>query len=1198
MMLSKQINDSDKTDSPQKIKPWVDDGSSPDGVLPHFLHFLASFLTSEDRKLVEPAELSEALRNLSRLAFSGLIFSTRAEWDAMKRGLNNDVPPEFWSVFHENTSYLSGSWQVPAPDVWLDASTSGAQGAEFSRTQVEESLFPSLTKLLDDIGGQKSTPKKRILLVPAEIKNLILTLIKQRWSLVNGVVRPWSYRNERLKLYELPSVLRVEQNKDYLAQDRALDNLTILGLLPDEIRPVLVGDLATALKYNRPNYVQQSGRTVLLLSDTACQGDPSQHLLGSRVTTAKTPASSPVQNTVPHLLWLLASESKFLPPEKMLQLTNGSMPARQDMLMVGTPEEWQAIQHQLETFEYRFPGFRDLFSVESLAQPSIGDRLDILLNLFSDSYLKTLGINFENTDNADKTKRSLLTYFITRCDRLAKDTKKDEIAQFLYAVDELGKALIQDPTLRGKSGAVLDKRFFDRFFSRIFNIPIDVNSLPDDDWFRKLSDSRTMLVALGSPPVQDEKTGRNESVPAHTGSTRIKNELLRIFTANLRAAHDDGHTIPNSFIFLGKQGSGKTHFIKKLIEIGKLKLYDFSRPTDESAQVFYINCRNLSAASEKSTAGVVEKIKISASEIGLTADEIILHLKNFLSLPYGYRGAIYFDDLSAAPTDALQKILTFIQSLFDAPGGMFGIMDSSGEKREIPLKNLTLGVIINPTEDEEQLRKFGVYSTYPPQDTKVIIATLSRGERPIDASFISRFSAVKNFSELDASAKGPALLERVAGKNKSTFGQDGKIMFVSLNAANQIVTLAGDVGAREFFAPALSGMQALSCSQEDKITIIVSRNELGMPESGAGTSVPQAVAYGSFRSASGTSGTEIETKIVEQFISIPINLNQYEGRLLLLKIMMNSFRINLLKFFVETLLDDARYTETPLFASDQVPYILQAVLDHVDIVSEFPINAMKLDPDQFGARTDVAREKFQTVLSNLSKNEVPMNRVFPVQYGQANDTGKFSLFGVASTSDSPGRDRSQILAGVVRNVRSLLGPLLGSFFRVSHEGSSNIDTWKTNLSKADPEKEFKTAGNALLTTYGGLYLGLVQADLRETILHDRYESITAYDQAKLFLIALDQAISLLPWGEMLQFMMQVLSSVKGDYGAYQHPGMLHFLFEGKLTPMHLATTDILKLIIESNPIYGEYKRGNPAPLKEPWFNKCEKLLASGGGRST
>ena len=303
----------------------------------------------------------------------------------------------------------------------------------------------------------------------------------------------------------------------------------------------------------------------------------------------------------------------------------------------------------------------------------------------------------------------------------------------------------------------------ERLLSRIFGIPLNLNILPPNDPYLKLSDERANLKL--------QEFG-------YQGPLELKDQVINTLLAPTRTGNDSAHSIPGSITVFGESSTGKTLLFKTVVKMLELKQYQYSNPHDEDASYMTVNV------------GKITSDKAAATGEIMTLNDTLKHISNFLSLPKGFRGHILFDDVHKGDKDVIKGLIKYMQSLFDAEKGMIRVErmpNFSGEKRiiEIPVRNIHLWMTLNPTQDQEKIKRFSKSQT--PSDMDVVAATLSTEDNNVESSFMMRWGLVLNVGKFPLDAKAPALTDSLRTNARNGFGVQNKLVLVAPTTVNKVV---------------------------------------------------------------------------------------------------------------------------------------------------------------------------------------------------------------------------------------------------------------------------------------------------------------------------------------------------------------------------------------------------------------------------
>ena len=170
---------------------------------------------------------------------------TPEEWDEIQRKQTREIQAGVLDDVTVDHDFLTTSWTVWPPRA--DRSAEDANGLRNRPYRAEEMrVFPTLDRILNQAATGELKGKKKIILVPDDLKKLVKTLVMVRWSTPEAVSGAWSFRNPDLALAQISG-----DNMKY--QTTVLENFKGLRGAANSRHAVLYSDLETVLKFRRPD---------------------------------------------------------------------------------------------------------------------------------------------------------------------------------------------------------------------------------------------------------------------------------------------------------------------------------------------------------------------------------------------------------------------------------------------------------------------------------------------------------------------------------------------------------------------------------------------------------------------------------------------------------------------------------------------------------------------------------------------------------------------------------------------------------------------------------------------------------------------------------------------------------------------------------------------------------------------------------
>ena len=1116
-------------------------------------------IPEQDRKEIEPhllylmgwegetIGLEESKRKstwANRLSM--VIIATPDEWATAQEQLDPESKYGILDRFKINATNLAGPWKIIPPDTFkADKETKQLQEQPVS--QLEQQVFPNLVSSLNDLADLKAPAKHKVLLISDDLKSSIRRMILSRWASASKDLESsiWNYHNHKLDLYRF--------NAANLNQQTIFANFDAMRASSGDKRAVILAELSEIKKSARPTNAPNS--TPFFIEDWVSKG---------QVFGQETGAPNPNgvdQNAnegkkLPHSLYLFATEGRELQPKEFEEVKG--QPNQVSSLFVGSKQEWESILKDLSVENILDLGKQ--FEIVELTAPSAEIRKKLLLQTVQRQEIQSLGYRFDafainRMNNSQEDARDkLMDYMVSRAAALAKQQKQEVTSAYIKVLTEFSKALIEDQTLR--SSKVIDLHFVERLISKSFAIPLNLKILPPNDPLKRLADVNKAAIDLQNA--------------GYKGRLELKFEFLKAILSQTR--NDPARQIPSSIVIFGETRSGKTFFYDTLIKMLGLQLYDFDKPMEQEAQAFKIN------------AATITEDKSSDSSETHSVDEVIANLQNFLALPNGYRGFILIDDLHKAGPKVLQKLLPYLQSLMEAKDGVVRVKTIGvfREVREISVRNLTLFVTMNPTSDQDKLKKIGPERT--PVD--IAVATLSSKEYEVEKSLFSRFGAFIPLNKFPVEAKGPKLLETIRDSARSDFSIQGRLTLVSPAAVNSVVMKFPDLNASEFLSEATSQLLTVQGQEVDskggQVYVVVPAAAAGIRPARA-----QSPDGGFEHDQPADSGSAIEKFVRQEIVAVPVD-QRVGGQFQLLHMMVDTFRTNLYSALVGAATEDMRIAGTPENRENILAPFLHGVMGTMGWKSFIPLNALRLDPYDFKARTPTQLEEFRRVMDAMGGHERFLPIKFADEFGSEDLVGKITDHMNTSQRE---RNRADVLLAVSEKAHELEFAYLQEMLRVKSLLSlPDPKAWLLDLKEQEVEAANVVVGKKLSELFLNYMQEMYSRGLVENREADKFKEMTTLDLVRLFLLAVDRGITKLPWGPAVQFMTKGLTLAASDMEVGQRPGVQFYLFDSETSLARPVTHERLFQMAYSSEAYRQWPEEMKTRLNSRFISDCQKFL--------
>lgn len=1071
-----------------------------------------------------------------------LIIATPAEWRALQDHYNDEARAGVFNSFNVNAQFLTSSWSVWSPESGK-ATDEVAKASQAPISADEYSVLPNLEKMLLDSTNINSEPKHRLIVIPDELKVLVRRLILARWaSSAKSIVGPWSHTNSDLALFQV--------NQNGLSQELLEENFEAMRGANQGRRPVLLGDMGDILKVGRP--VSESGHN----SSFAIR-DPASSKSGQMGLDSTVLSSSPKQ--IPHLMWWLMTEGKRIQPQRAKGWTiEQSAPPEIPMLIFASPNELAQLKAETD-FESRFVDIEKQFKIEALEIPSEQTRNRLVDELFNNPKIASLQYEFQHNDLPQKeARRQLVGVMVNRVEQIARGQGQEPTSAFLKAYLELKRQLTEDPRLRQEKK--LDRFFFERLYRRVFNMPLSFDILTKDDPLRKLQDIERAAIGL-------QERG-------YEGSTELKRQILETVTSQTKGA-DEGRPIPSSTILIGSTSTGKTFLYKTMIKYMGLKEYDFARPMDDQASAFTINLASVSEAEDPSNPG------------RLSVQQVIQHLEHFLSLPNGSRGFILIDDAHKGSPEVRKVILQYLQGFFETPGGMKRVRRLSGEIVEIPVRNLSIFMTLNPQPDREIRKRY--IDEWDADIDKEIIAALAGEGVQIDESFVARWSTKLNMDSFPREAKLPTLVTRIRAAAQQEFSSHPRLMLVTPPVLDQFVTHFPDANAREFLSSATYSMLSLDNDLAPAPIYLVQPNIERREEEDA--------ILDSKSRDKGKGGEKINTAALREFLKKitivrPIRVNDIGSQIYLTSFVVDSFRSQVYNWLITSGQRMPELSSTRQLRTRDMAAFFLGIVDNLSDFPSVPLDRVRLQPDQYavGLKPSQIAEFNEAVAKNSARSGKFFRFDFQSAVGDANI--ELSQF-IDSTYVPKKRGRLDVLAETAGEIQKILAPLMAAYFRVPDvNGNLDLQAWGQSLTDAEPKEAFIKASQELIRLYLNFGIRLFEDDLKEMAKDSGYGqlNLTDYDRVRLFMMCLDKALTQLPWGRMTKFTLQTVDASVNDLSWGMRPAIQHLYFKSTYSPLSTLTPELVVDMANASRDFREFRDQVQGSLRLAYEEKCDNIL--------
>jgi hypothetical protein len=1139
-------------------------------IYPHFFYLMAT-----GGELVPLEDFKN--RKSRKFPFSGLMFATPAEWEAMQRSL---LPIEqdlnLLSEVVVDEQYLTGSWKLWAPETGREAPEVAEANARIA-SQMEREVMPSLIKLLEELANPELPAKHRVLIVPEELKDTVNEVIINQWATKSNKERRtgWSYANRELDVYRFsagpqknPSQSEIMQNFSALRKSKKYKK-----------KPVLIGDVSDIKFASRP--MSKEGAT-FQISDVTSMGtgnDESNPFVDSNDSGA----------VVPHALYLLSTEGNSVNmPDYEAALDKRDVSS----LFVGTMDQWQSLEADLN-LEKRIP-LVESFEIVQLEAPSRADQIATAEKILNRADIRAINYTFEYSADGQKldpseARKQLVAYLVNGSMIYARQAKKDPTLAIAQTLNEFAASLTNDVDLR--KSRVVNISFVRQLFGRIFNLPINLDDLPKDDPRVRLANYRQVALDLADP-----KYDQHDS---YQGPLELRYDLIKSVAAHLSGVGSTARNVPSSTIIIGETSTGKTLFWEKLIEVLGLKQYDLRNPSEPNAQAFILRCKHLIDDEPDSSSSKEKEVKQGKDQkedprkkknvaATMTASKAIEHLNNFLFQPNGYKGLILFDDLHNAPEAVRKKLIAWLSTVLDPKGGKIVVkaLDSE-ETREIPVRNIMLGMTLNPPSDPEKIKRYAPNKT----DLEMVIASLAYDKDNLEKSFFQRWSRIIKLEKFPSEAKMPSLMGSLREQAKTRFNNHGQLVLVDPDSVQELIEKHRDANAREFLPNATKAFFDVNETVYDKgvFRVLVPLDEMTRKTGGRGGLAGIDPSW----EASGRDGQAIQGHVLNNTIPLTVTENQLGGRLSFISFITNTFRALVYENFVNGLIQEEVAQRTyPQNRKIFFGPAFSALSDHMLELPRLHLKSLQLDPVDFDPIRGRKREYTDNFIRLIEEDRAKVayfTPVIPLRDGASSiNTG----FLDNNASDNL-PTRRQVLSQTVQTLKGIINDYFKVFLRIDDIQDLNDETsWVLSLPESEPETAKLQLGRRIMETYRDFAAKMLAENILENRDRANFPNPSIYDQMRLFQHALDKAIAEMPWTKASAGLIRVISRTAKDLDLGQTPGFQHYLFSSQNSPFLPLSTYRVFQSISSSESLEEIDSTQREDMEDTYIGRCDKFLSS------
>jgi hypothetical protein len=1085
-----------------------------------------------------------------------------------KNGLISD---ENFSI---DTRFLTSPWYTWNPGT--SRATKETRQMSISSLAPEDlNVFPNLRDLLGSLAAKGKSPSRTILVVPKNLKDLIIKYTKTHWASRHGVITRgrrgneglWNFRNADLRFFQLP------HDSDRITQDLVYENLGAMRSLAQDKNHtvVLLSEASAIVKYARPVPAENSVISPFKIMDPAAVRK--SELLASSQPVSEISSEGRASRVFPHIMWWLAAEGRRIQPKTTnnWRLINEVEPSF-SQLIVATPEEMEDIKKDMGV-ESTFMNLEEHFNIQELHYPSLEHRSSLLRALFNKDEIRALGYQFSfkgNVAPAENTRDNQVfikstDFLASRVEAVANSLEQEPIESFIRAYTFFSRALREDPYLRRNK--LIDESYIERFLSKVFPIPLNLKTLEPDDILRQIED-------VGKASVDLIKLG-------HAGQLSLKERVFRMILSQTQGS-DSSKQIPASAVFYGKTSLGKTFLFEKIIELLKLKVYDFNRPHEPSAQAFKLVVEDLSEEEAQSNGK------------NMTVDEALKHLDNFLALPMGYRGFVLIDDLHKAKSaKVLGAIMQYVQNLLN--NSMAKVRPLDGKMAiEIPVRNIVLVITINPASSrrvrEDYVDKEGSI------ESRIVAALAQVPGANYEPSVLARISELIDFDEFPREAKASGLIRRIRKRSGENLTLQQRLVLVNPNILSDLAEMFPNAHARNFLQPVTNELFSQVNPDLESAPLYYVTRKVDLSTKGRWHNLfrDESFTPGSVATESSIDTGTLKRKMRDKVVVKPVRFDNIKSRMEFMEYTMSSFRINLFNSLIEA--SQAHPTMGGNFERRMdflVPF-LGASLHTLGVRPQLAYWDVDVNPTRLGVSQSASQVIELENLFSAKRKENPSP--IPVNLTGAAYSNLESLDSFLSSGTTVPKERRQrdVMIDTVERLRAVLQPLHYSFFRSDTFKEVEVEEWLKNL-RDNPSSlaQFKKTSEQISAIFVNFISsnGLMDPTLREVV-DQQSNDLTIYDMSMLFFMCLDRAITSLAWDSSQSFMMRMLNHITSDPSLASRSEFAKFAFDAEDSPLNPLTIEYITQLLEGNDLITE-KSQLLDQAQQHFHDHCEYLFQGG-----
>lgn len=814
--------------------------------------------------------------------------------------------------------------------------------------------------------------------------------------------------------------------------------------------------------------------------------------------TNLTQVATETRQNYPSALYLLASER----PMPLREFRTHRAPPTASILIVATPTEMRILErlvpHEIEN------GLLDHYKIQEIKDPDESSMSLSLAEVFHNSDVQSLDYKFSAKEikpravlTSDQSFEVVIDYAINRFASLLGARKESRFESFMRFRSAFAQAVLSDREVR--KTRLINKYFIERVLTQVFDIPMNLATLPADDPMSILSrqDSLLLLQEAGYSGPFDLKA-------------RVRDTLL----SQTRA--DASKSVPSSIMLFGNTGSGKTFLFLSLVKMLKLKLFDFNNTSNNSdASAIVINVGKL-----KENGG-------GNREGDMDVDQALAHLSALVSGPNGYRSWILLDDVHAASDAVKAKILNWQRSIFEAQDGMFLVTLANGARVRRPVRNLNIFMTLNPTADQDQIAKYAKDKLQPTQE-EILLATLSSPGFKIEPSFLRRWGQIINLDYMPAGAKGPELLKSISKASNSLLNTMNRIVLVDPKVIATLVRDNETADARSFLSASTNALVEVASGDRSTgaLVMVVPAMTRLSPRAG-------------MKPLTGETGSseKITNWILQN--TRPLSLDSsLDGNLAFLKMIVDAFRTPIYESLTMALQEDPQFAASPSRQQTLLAPVLAAVSDHLQAHSYISIGDLNVNPSELGFKTPSERDLFRASIAKMTDpRSMPL---FPSGFKIIDSVGTSGWKDIEGYGPSfEAKTRRTVLASFVAKNREVLRHRLSDILRVQDlDALPDPAAWLIQLSTATGSSP-KEVGRQLSENLWQYLQLIFDPELTD---NRTGPPLSTYAATRLYLYSIDRAIVQMSWVRPSKFLLKSLELITEDQVLSQKQGVQNFLF--------------------------------------------------------